>query len=143
MFRAEEGLLTLWRGSTPTIARAIVVNAAQLGTYSQAKESLKKSAGFSEGIGLHFCASMISGLITTIASMPVDIVKTRLQNQKVIIITVLLLLFLLLLLFSMSTVCPNTRAWWTFLARSSRTKEYSRSGLVFGHTTCALARTLC
>jgi len=79
---AEEGLLTLWRGSTPTIARAIVVNAAQLGTYSQAKESLKQSGGFTEGIGLHFCASMISGLITTIASMPVDIVKTRLQNQK-------------------------------------------------------------
>ena len=26
---------------------------------------------------------MISGLVTTIASMPVDIVKTRLQNQKV------------------------------------------------------------
>lgn len=77
----EEGLTTLWRGSTPTIARAIVVNAAQLGTYSQAKESIK-SFGVEEGLGLHFYAAMISGLITTIASMPVDIVKTRLQNQK-------------------------------------------------------------
>ena len=37
----------------------------------------------SEGIPLHFMAAMISGLVTTIASMPVDIVKTRLQNQKV------------------------------------------------------------
>ena len=37
----------------------------------------------SEGIPLHFTAAMISGLVTTIASMPVDIVKTRLQNQKV------------------------------------------------------------
>ena len=36
-----------------------------------------------EGIKLHFTAAMISGLVTTIASMPVDIVKTRLQNQKV------------------------------------------------------------
>ena len=32
---------------------------------------------------MHFIAAMISGLVTTIASMPVDIVKTRLQNQKV------------------------------------------------------------
>lgn len=81
-YRKEEGLSTLWRGSTPTIARAIVVNAAQLGTYSQAKESIKE-AGVPEGLTLHFTAAMISGLITTIASMPVDIVKTRLQNQKV------------------------------------------------------------
>jgi len=78
----EEGILTLWRGSIPTIARAIVVNAAQLGTYAQAKESLKSQAGMQEGLSLHFAAAMVSGLITTIASMPVDIVKTRLQNQK-------------------------------------------------------------
>lgn len=32
---------------------------------------------FTEGIFLHFCASMISGLVTTAASMPVDIAKTR------------------------------------------------------------------
>ncbi len=35
-----------------------------------------------DGIFCHFLASMISGLVTTIASMPVDIAKTRLQNQK-------------------------------------------------------------
>jgi solute carrier family 25 oxoglutarate transporter 11 len=74
--------LTLWRGATPTIARAIVVNAAQLGTYSQAKQSVKSKWGMEEGIKLHFTAAMISGLVTTIASMPVDITKTRLQNQK-------------------------------------------------------------
>jgi solute carrier family 25 oxoglutarate transporter 11 len=61
----------------------MVVNAAQLATYSQAKQQLVLSAGFQEGIPLHFCASMISGLATTIASMPVDIVKTRfLQSNK-------------------------------------------------------------
>jgi solute carrier family 25 oxoglutarate transporter 11 len=78
----EEGVLTLWRGAAPTIARAIVVNAAQLGTYSQAKQSVKANWGMEEGIKLHFTAAMISGLVTTIASMPVDITKTRLQNQK-------------------------------------------------------------
>lgn len=36
----EEGLFTLWRGAIPTMARAMVVNAAQLASYSQAKQSL-------------------------------------------------------------------------------------------------------
>ena len=91
--RREEGVLTLWSGATPTIARAIVVNAAQLGTYSQAKESSKRMLNLKEGIPLHFLAAMISGLVTTIASMPVDIVKTRLQNQKVLLTPILLQYF--------------------------------------------------
>lgn len=32
---------------------------------------------FEDNILLHFTSSMISGLVTTIASMPVDIAKTR------------------------------------------------------------------
>ncbi|OWR53948.1 mitochondrial 2-oxoglutarate/malate carrier protein-like [Danaus plexippus] len=74
----EEGLLKLWRGASPTVSRAMVVNAAQLSTYSQAREVFVGRVP--EGILLHFCASMVSGLVTTIASMPVDIIKTRIQN---------------------------------------------------------------
>lgn len=33
----EEGVLTLWRGCVPTIGRAMVVNAAQLSSYSQVR----------------------------------------------------------------------------------------------------------
>lgn len=36
----EEGLFTLWRGAVPTMTRAMVVNAAQLASYSQAKQTL-------------------------------------------------------------------------------------------------------
>lgn len=78
----EEGVSTLWKGATPTVARAMVVNGAQLASYSQAKETLISTSYFQEGIFLHFNASMISGLITTIASMPVDIVKTRVQKSS-------------------------------------------------------------
>ncbi|KAG6447489.1 hypothetical protein O3G_MSEX005010 [Manduca sexta] len=74
----EEGITSLWRGATATITRAMVVNAAQLGTYAQSREALLPSMG--EGISLHFCASMISGFITSACSLPVDIVKTRVQN---------------------------------------------------------------
>uniref|UniRef100_F7A7B1 Solute carrier family 25 member 11 n=1 Tax=Equus caballus TaxID=9796 RepID=F7A7B1_HORSE len=80
----EEGVLTLWRGCIPTMARAVVVNAAQLASYSQSKQFLLDSGYFSDNILCHFCASMISGLVTTAASMPVDIVKTRIQNMRMI-----------------------------------------------------------
>lgn len=80
----EEGLTTLWRGCVPTMARAVVVNAAQLASYSQSKQALLESGYFDDGILCHFSASMISGLVTTAASMPVDIVKTRIQNMKMI-----------------------------------------------------------
>ena len=33
----EEGVLALWAGSTPTVVRAVLLNAGQLATYSQAK----------------------------------------------------------------------------------------------------------
>ena len=80
----EEGVLTLWRGCIPTIGRAMVVNAAQLASYSQAKQLLLSTSYFRDNIMCHFAASMISGLITTAASMPVDIAKTRIQNMKTI-----------------------------------------------------------
>lgn len=35
-----EGVFTLWRGAVPTMGRAMVVNAAQLATYSQVKQYL-------------------------------------------------------------------------------------------------------
>jgi len=78
----EEGVKTLWRGATPTMGRAMVVNAAQLATYSQAKQAILATKYIEDGIFCHFISSMISGLVTTIASMPVDIAKTRLQSMK-------------------------------------------------------------
>uniref|UniRef100_A0A1I8ESI2 Mitochondrial 2-oxoglutarate/malate carrier protein n=1 Tax=Wuchereria bancrofti TaxID=6293 RepID=A0A1I8ESI2_WUCBA len=80
----EEGVSTLWRGCGPTVLRAMTVNAAQLATYSQSKEALLSTEFFKEGMMLQFAASMISGLATTLASMPIDIVKTRVQNMRMI-----------------------------------------------------------
>ncbi|CAM6054794.1 unnamed protein product [Sphagnum tenellum] len=80
----EEGLFTMWRGAIPTMGRAMVVNAAQLASYSQAKEAILQSGYVVDGIFCHFLASMFSGLVTTAASMPVDIAKTRIQNMKTV-----------------------------------------------------------
>ena len=90
----QEGLFCLWRGALPTIGRAMVVNAAQLSSYSQAKQQilitgcLKDVTDYNtftpyvkDGIFSHFLAGMFAGLITTIASMPFDIAKTRIQSM--------------------------------------------------------------
>jgi len=81
---SEEGITTLWRGCGPTVVRAMVVNAAQLSTYSQAKITVLNTGYVGDNIICHFFASMISGFVTTAASMPVDITKTRIQSMKVI-----------------------------------------------------------
>ncbi|GLH09148.1 hypothetical protein R5R35_008189 [Gryllus longicercus] len=78
----EEGVLTLWRGAIPTMGRAMVVNAAQLATYSQAKQLLLATGYFKDNVACHFASSVISGFVTTVASLPVDIAKTRIQNMK-------------------------------------------------------------
>lgn len=75
----KEGVFSLWRGSSPTVMRAMVLNMAQLASYSQAKSVLQRSADMSDGLGLHFTASMISGFISTAVSLPVDLIKTRVQ----------------------------------------------------------------
>ncbi|XP_067627403.1 mitochondrial 2-oxoglutarate/malate carrier protein-like [Eurosta solidaginis] len=80
----EEGLLTLWRGAVPTVGRAIVVNTAQLASYGQFRNLSEKYLGLQEGMLLHFAASTGSGLLTATVSLPVDLVKTRIQNMKVI-----------------------------------------------------------
>ncbi|OQV19349.1 Mitochondrial 2-oxoglutarate/malate carrier protein [Hypsibius exemplaris] len=80
----EEGVIKLWRGYLPTVGRAMVVNVAQLVSYSQSKEILIESGYLKDGIPCHFAASMISGFLTTAFSMPVDIAKTRVQNMKII-----------------------------------------------------------
>jgi len=77
----EEGLLTLWRGVVPTVTRGAVVSTTQLATYDQAKTVLK-SSGLTEGVALHLASSLISGFVYCFTSLPLDICKTRMQDQK-------------------------------------------------------------
>jgi solute carrier family 25 oxoglutarate transporter 11 len=57
----EEGVAALWSGAGPTIARACLLNAGQLGVYSEAKEVLSAKAGLS-GIPLQFVGAFIASI---------------------------------------------------------------------------------
>lgn len=80
----EEGLATLWRGTGPTVGRAMVLNMAQLATYDQAKELIRGTGVVSEGVGLHIIASTCSGFIATAVSIPLDNAKTKMQSMRTI-----------------------------------------------------------
>lgn len=80
----EEGVLTLWRGTLPTVGRAMVLNIAQLATYDQAKETILSTGVVGDHIGAHVMASSVSGIIATAVSIPLDSAKTRVQNMRVI-----------------------------------------------------------
>lgn len=80
----EEGVTTLWRGTLPTVGRAMVLNIAQLATYDQAKESILATGVVGDNIGAHAMASTVSGFIATAVSIPLDSAKTRVQNMRVV-----------------------------------------------------------
>lgn len=76
----DEGLSTLWRGCGPTATRAVLITAAQVVTYSEAKSAFSR-AGVPEGTKLQLAAAMTSATVSCIATNPVDIVKTRIMNM--------------------------------------------------------------
>ncbi|KAH9915696.1 mitochondrial carrier [Fomitopsis serialis] len=78
----SDGLRALYRGSTPTTVRGIVLSVSQICSYDQAKQVLKRRELMQEGVGLHFVASMFAGLVCSITSNPVDVVKVRLMNDS-------------------------------------------------------------
>ena len=76
----NEGVLQLWRGSGPTICRAMALNMGMLASFDQAKEIFDTSMGPSWAST--FSASAISGFFSVTFSLPFDLVKTKIQRMK-------------------------------------------------------------
>lgn len=84
----EEGLAALWTGAQVTVLRAMVLSAAVLAITSEAKLKLKawglfvrEGKDLFHGIPLFFAATMIASFFANIASNPLDVVKSRMQQQ--------------------------------------------------------------
>lgn len=77
----EEGFSALWGGWGPTVLRACLLNAGQLGVYSEAKERIHQQSGLT-GVGLQFVASLISAFTAVSLSCPADVLKSRTQMAK-------------------------------------------------------------
>jgi solute carrier family 25 oxoglutarate transporter 11 len=77
----EEGFLGLWRGATPTIIRAMCLNAAMMSTADHVKESVAPLVGGEKTIAASTLSAAASGVASAVASLPADLVKTRLQRM--------------------------------------------------------------
>lgn len=78
----KEGILGFWSGVKPNVVRTFLVNAAELGTYDQAKHFLSQFPLFPPGsLALHVSASSFAGVCSALTSTPADVIKTRLMNQ--------------------------------------------------------------
>ncbi|XP_015058445.1 mitochondrial uncoupling protein 5 [Solanum pennellii] len=79
----SEGVTSLWRGSSLTVNRAMLVTASQLASYDQFKETILEKGLMKDGLGTHVVSSFAAGFVAAIASNPVDVIKTRVMNMKV------------------------------------------------------------
>merc|ERR1712066_808544 len=75
---AKDGILGFWAGLKPNIMRTFLVNAAELGTYDEAKHQLTPYLG--SGLVCHVASSGCAGFASACISTPADVVKTRLMN---------------------------------------------------------------
>lgn len=78
----EEGFFSLWRGSSPTIIRAVVLNLAMLAPFDECKERLNKIFGKEDNIEIRLASSAIAGFLAAFCSLPFDNLKTKLQKMK-------------------------------------------------------------
>ncbi|KAL8531486.1 hypothetical protein ACS0TY_008179 [Phlomoides rotata] len=79
----NEGITSLWRGSSLTVNRAMLVTASQLASYDQFKETILEKKLMKDGLGTHVTASFAAGFVASVMSNPVDVIKTRVMNMKV------------------------------------------------------------
>eukprot|EP00980_Cylindrotheca_fusiformis_P002878 scaffold674_cov126-Cylindrotheca_fusiformis.AAC.17 len=79
----EEGMWSLWNGVGPTVSRATILAAAELGTYDEIKGRLLATPYFEDDIVCVTLTSSISGFFCTLASSPFDVMKSRVMGQPV------------------------------------------------------------
>ncbi|KAL4520330.1 hypothetical protein Ndes2526B_g01145 [Nannochloris sp. 'desiccata'] len=73
----EEGVIGLWKGTTPSMVRAALLTAAQCATYDEVKLLFTRQLGWEDGVGTHLAVSGVAGLVTTTVTAPVDMIKTN------------------------------------------------------------------
>lgn len=73
----QRGIRGLWVGTVPAAIRTAALTATQCVTYDHAKRFCTRMTGWDEGIQLHLGASLITGLVTTTVTAPLDLIKTN------------------------------------------------------------------
>jgi len=78
----QEGIRGLWRGVGPTAQRAAIVVGVELPVYDFAKRRFVRLGVSSDSYWNHFMSSFLAGFAGAVASNPIDVIRTRLMNDK-------------------------------------------------------------
>ncbi|XP_071176606.1 mitochondrial substrate carrier family protein ucpB-like [Mytilus edulis] len=78
----KEGVKGLYVGVGPTVKRAAILTATQIPSYDHTKHTILNLKWMDEGPLLHIISSMVAGFMAALTTSPVDVVKTRIMNQK-------------------------------------------------------------
>jgi hypothetical protein len=77
-----DGVACLWNGWAPNVARAMLMTSGQLASYDLFKQTLVTHCAFDDRrMSTHLTASCLAGVVATVITQPVDVVKTRMMNQ--------------------------------------------------------------
>ncbi|XP_022101204.1 mitochondrial substrate carrier family protein ucpB-like [Acanthaster planci] len=79
----KEGFRGLYRGTSPTVQRAVIVTATQVPTYDHTKHTILNHGWMMEGPALHIVSAMTAGFMCAVTTSPVDLIKTRVMNQQI------------------------------------------------------------
>ncbi|XP_060667996.1 mitochondrial uncoupling protein 2 isoform X2 [Ziziphus jujuba] len=69
----QEGLVALWTGLGPNLARNCIINAAELASYDEVKQTILKIPGFMDNIFTHLLAGLGAGFFAVCIGSPVDV----------------------------------------------------------------------
>lgn len=78
----QEGVRALWTGLGPNVARNAIINAAELASYDQVKETILKIPGFSDNVFTHLLSGLGAGFFAVCIGSPVDVVKSRMMGDS-------------------------------------------------------------
>lgn len=76
----EHGILGLYRGFAGTTLKQAGATGFRMGTYNILKDYEKKH-GISQGTATNFANGAVAGTVTTLATQPFDVIKTRSQSS--------------------------------------------------------------
>uniref|UniRef100_A0A0A9YYM4 Mitochondrial uncoupling protein 3 n=1 Tax=Lygus hesperus TaxID=30085 RepID=A0A0A9YYM4_LYGHE len=77
-----EGIRGFWSGVVPNMVRNSVINACELATYDQIKQTVLEYNLLQDGVGCHIASASGAGFTAAFVGSPVDVLKTRLMNQS-------------------------------------------------------------
>lgn len=78
----QEGVKALWTGIGPNIARNAIINAAELASYDQVKQTILKIPGFTDNVVTHLLSGLGAGFFAVCIGSPVDVVKSRMMGDS-------------------------------------------------------------